>query len=57
MSLPHLLMGIINMEPITAYDLNKRFEQRPQKIAGQSARVRFIGRSIVWKKRARFGSK
>ncbi len=30
MSLPHLLMGLINVEPITGYDLNKRFEQGVQ---------------------------
>lgn len=30
MSLPHLLMGLINVEPITGYDLNKRFERGVQ---------------------------
>lgn len=30
MSLPHLLMGILNLEPLTGYDLNKHFELGPQ---------------------------
>ena len=30
MSLPHLLMGLLNVESLTGYDLNKRFESTVQ---------------------------